>query len=94
MSTEVVASAKRGEILLGYLRDQGVSSERLDAIRVPAGIDLNVGTQLQARTADGGLLPITVVEVNEASVTVDANHPLAGQDLVFDVELVDIVRAA
>jgi peptidylprolyl isomerase len=61
---------------------------------VPAGIDLDVGTQLQARTSDGGLLPITVVEVDEESVKVDANHPLAGQDLVFDVELVDIVKAA
>ncbi len=76
----------------GPRRDDAVQTLGRD--KVPAGIDLNVGTQLQARTADGGLLPITVVEVNDASVTVDANHPLAGQDLVFDVELVDIVRAA
>jgi peptidylprolyl isomerase len=32
--------------------------------------------------------------VDERSVTVDANHPLAGQDLVFDVELVEVVKAA
>lgn len=68
--------------------------QTLDRAKVPSGIDVRPGTQLQARTADGGVLPITVVEVNEQSVKVDANHPLAGQDLVFDVELVEIVQAA
>ena len=37
---------------------------------------------------------LTVVGVDEAQVTVDANHPLAGKDLVFDVELVEVVQAA
>ncbi|QDZ10152.1 FKBP-type peptidyl-prolyl cis-trans isomerase [Devosia ginsengisoli] len=68
--------------------------QTLDRAKVPSGIDVRPGTQLQARTADGGVLPITVVEVDEQSVKVDANHPLAGQDLVFDVELVEIVQAA
>ncbi|MNU09231.1 FKBP-type 16 kDa peptidyl-prolyl cis-trans isomerase [compost metagenome] len=61
---------------------------------MPSGIDVRPGTQLQARTADGSMLPITVVEVDDSIVKVDANHPLAGQDLVFDVELVEIVQAA
>lgn len=68
--------------------------QTLDRAKVPSGIDVRVGTQLQARTADGGLMPITVVELDESSVKVDANHPLAGQDLVFDVELVEVVKAA
>lgn len=68
--------------------------QTLDRAKVPSGIDVRPGTQLQARTADGGMLPITVVEVGESIVKVDANHPLAGQDLVFDVELVEIVKAA
>ncbi|MBU1335481.1 MAG: peptidylprolyl isomerase [Devosia sp.] len=68
--------------------------QTLDRAKVPSGIDVRVGTQLQARTADGGMLPITVVELDDSSVKVDANHPLAGQDLVFDVELVEIVKAA
>lgn len=76
----------------GPRRDDAV--QQLDRDKVPAGIDLQVGTQLQARTADGGMLPITVVGVDEQSVTVDANHPLAGKDLVFDVELVEVVKAA
>jgi peptidylprolyl isomerase len=68
--------------------------QRLDRDKVPSGVEIKVGTQLQARTADGGMLPITIVGMDEQSVTVDANHPLAGQDLVFDVELVDVVKAA
>lgn len=68
--------------------------QRLDRAKVPSGVEIKVGTQLQARTADGGMLPITIVGMDEQSVTVDANHPLAGQDLVFDVELVDVVKAA
>jgi peptidylprolyl isomerase len=80
--------------------DAAYGPHRAEAIQtversnVPAEIDLQVGTQLQARTADGGVMPITVVEVDDAKVKVDANHPLAGKDLVFDVELVEIVQAA
>ncbi|MHA6299895.1 FKBP-type peptidyl-prolyl cis-trans isomerase [Devosia sp. CAU 1758] len=76
----------------GQRRDDAI--QQLDRAKVPEGIDLQVGTQLQARTADGGMLPITVVGVDEQSVTVDANHPLAGKDLVFEVELVEVVKAA
>lgn len=61
---------------------------------VPAGIDLNIGTQLQARTPEGRVVPLTVVGLDDSSVKLDANHPLAGKDLVFDVELVEIVQAA
>lgn len=60
----------------------------------PEGMDLEPGAQLQATTADGTPLRLTVVELGECEVTVDANHPLAGQDLVFEVELVEIVQAA
>lgn len=68
--------------------------QAVDRAHVPDGIDLQVGTRLQARSADGGMFPITVVEIEEDTVKVDANHPLAGQDLTFDVELVEIVKAA
>lgn len=68
--------------------------QTLDRAKIPEGLDVRPGSQLQARTADGGKLPITVVEADETSIKVDANHPLAGQDLVFDVELLEIVQAA
>jgi peptidylprolyl isomerase len=36
---------------------------------------------------------LTVVDLDDSSVTVDANHPLAGRDLVFDIELVEVIAA-
>lgn len=80
------------EAAYGPRREEAIQS--LNRAKLPAGIDVEVGSQLQARTSDGGVLPITVVALDAETVTVDANHPLAGQDLVFDVELVEIVQAA
>lgn len=53
---------------------------------------LEVGMQLQAQT-DDGLEVVTVTKITDTEVTVDANHPLAGKTLHFDVKVVD-VRAA
>ncbi|MGJ8544410.1 MAG: FKBP-type peptidyl-prolyl cis-trans isomerase [Sulfitobacter sp.] len=60
---------------------------------IPADIPLEIGTQLQMQTPDGQALPVMVVEVDEATVTLDANHPLAGKDLQFDFEVVSIKAA-
>lgn len=57
---------------------------------IPADIPLDIGTQLQVQTENGQVLPVTVVEVNDAHVTLDANHALAGQDLTFAIELVAV----
>jgi len=59
--------------------------------QVPDHIPLDPGTQLQVQTGDGRTLPVTVAEVTEEAVVLDANHPLAGKDLTFEVELVEIV---
>ncbi|WIY52997.1 peptidylprolyl isomerase [Devosia sp. YIM 151766] len=80
------------EAAYGPRREEAI--QQLDRAKMPSGIDPQIGTQLQARTADGGMLPIRIVGVDEHSVTVDANHPLAGQDLVFEVELVEVIKAA
>ena len=60
---------------------------------IPDEVDLTVGGQLQATAPDGKQHILTVVEVQEETVTLDGNHPLAGEDLVFDIELVEIVTA-
>ena len=57
---------------------------------IPEDIPLEVGTQLQVQTPQGQVLPVTVFQVTEDTVTLDANHPLAGRDLTFDIELVSI----
>lgn len=57
---------------------------------IPADIPLDPGTQLQMQTPDGQALPVTVVEATDTTVTLDANHPLAGEDLTFDIEVVSV----
>lgn len=58
---------------------------------IPDSIPLEVGTQLQMQTADGRPLPVVIAEVNDDHIVLDANHPLAGKDLTFAIELVEIV---
>jgi peptidylprolyl isomerase len=45
---------------------------------------------LQARGQDGQVINLTVTAVRDEDITVDGNHPLAGRDLNFDIELVEI----
>jgi peptidylprolyl isomerase len=52
------------------------------------------GMQLLAQTPQGGQVALVITALDEQEVTVDANHPLAGQDLVFEIEMVEIVKAA
>ena len=61
---------------------------------IPDDIPLDLGTRLQMQTQQGQVTPVTVVEVTDEQVTLDANHPLAGQDLTFAIELVHIAEAA
>ena len=58
--------------------------------QIPADIPLDPGTQLQVKTPQGQVVNVTVVEVNDEAVVLDANHPLAGKDLTFAIELVAI----
>lgn len=60
---------------------------------IPDHIPLEPGTQLQVETADGQTLPVIVADVTDDIVVLDANHPLAGETLNFEIELVKIAEA-
>tara|TARA_R110002020_G_scaffold215309_15_gene422468 strand:+ start:145 stop:573 length:429 start_codon:yes stop_codon:yes gene_type:complete len=57
---------------------------------LPPEIKPEVGMGLVAKNPDGSERQLRVAEVKNDSIIIDANHPLAGQNLIFDVELVDI----
>ena len=57
---------------------------------VPPDINPEVGLRLQMGSPSGELVNVEVIEVNEENITLDANPPLAGEDLTFDIELVEI----
>ena len=60
----------------------------------PDEINPEPGQQLQVQQPDGRMALVVISDVSESTVTLDANHPLAGQPLTFDIRLVDIVSAA
>jgi FKBP-type peptidyl-prolyl cis-trans isomerase 2 len=59
--------------------------------RFPADMQVEVGMPLMMSDQQGQQFQVTIVEIKEEAVMLDANHPLAGQDLIFDLELVEIV---
>lgn len=63
----------------------------VDRNQFPPDIDPKVGQQLQIRQENDESTVVTVTEASEASVTLDANHPLAGENLTFDIQLLEIV---
>ena len=59
--------------------------------RFPQDMEIEVGMPIGMSDGQGQQFQVTVVEIKEEVVMLDANHPLAGQDLIFDLELVEIV---
>jgi peptidylprolyl isomerase len=92
-----------GQVIKGF--DQGVMGMQVGDKRTkqdemmiefpknqfPPDMKPEQGMQLMMNNGSGQSFPVTVTEVREESVILDANHPLAGQDLIFDIELVEIV---
>jgi peptidylprolyl isomerase len=58
--------------------------------QLPEGMNPEIGMQLEATGEDGKSQVLVVAEVMETEVVLDANHPLAGKDLVFDIEMMEI----
>jgi peptidylprolyl isomerase len=57
---------------------------------LPDDLDADVGARLEMQRQDGHSLPVVVVAADDAAITVDANHPLAGQALTFELRLMAI----
>lgn len=62
----------------------------MDRDEVPDNVDPEVGQQLQLRLQSGQTVPVLITDISDGAVTIDANHPLAGKTLVFEIELVDV----
>ena len=60
----------------------------------PPELTPELGMSLNMTNGSGQVIPVTIVDIKEESVVLDANHPLAGQDLIFDIELVEISQQA
>lgn len=58
---------------------------------MPEGVELREGMVLQGQSQEGRVDNFTVVSFTEETVKLDANHPLAGKSLTFDIELIAIV---
>ena len=70
---------KQQEMIIEFPKDQ-----------FPPDMNPEAGMQLMMSNGSGQQFPVTIVEVKEEAVILDANHPLAGQELIFDLELVEI----
>ncbi len=64
--------------------------QEVEKAQLPPDIEPEVGLGLMSKATDGSEMPLTISEVREESIIVDANHPLAGKDLTFDIEVVSI----
>jgi peptidylprolyl isomerase len=64
---------------------------KIENERVPEEIEPVEGLALQLKTPDGGIVNAVVTAVESDHIVLDANHPLAGQDLTFDIELMEIL---
>ncbi len=89
---ETKTATIRPEEAYGQRRDDMMLT--IDRGQFPEDIEPEPGQHLQVQQPDGRAAIVTVSEVSESAVTLDANHPLAGQPLTFDIRLVDIVGAA
>jgi peptidylprolyl isomerase len=61
------------------------------ATNFPPGMTPQVGMQLAMTNQNGQQIPVTIIDIKPDVVVLDANHQLAGEDLIFDLELVEIM---
>lgn len=96
---EAVEGMYRGErktVTIGCEKAYGTSNpdlvEKIDRSLIDKDITLQVGAQLEVTNHDGSVFHVMIRELTADEITLDANHPLAGQELTFDIELLDVVK--
>ncbi len=57
---------------------------------IPADLKPEKGQRLVSNLEDGRQIPVTITDVTDETITLDANHPLAGQELTFDIKIISI----
>jgi len=72
-----------------YREDKVITFDRKD---LPEEIVPQIGMTLEFCASDGQMVPVQITDLTETTVTLDANHPLAEQNLIFEIELVEIVE--
>jgi|Deesub1362A_J573_1020465.scaffolds.fasta_scaffold18801_2 FKBP-type peptidyl-prolyl cis-trans isomerase 2 len=80
ISAEDAYGPRREELVITISKEQ-----------IPPDIDPVTGQELQVRTPNGMVTNVLVTDVTDDTVTLDANHPLAGKDLIFEIKLVEII---
>lgn len=94
---DAVAGMKQGETKTVKIpAEQAYGPHRAEMVltvnkdRLPENLELYVGQRLKVPQEDGGVFVVRITEISDADVTLDANHPLAGENLTFELELVKI----
>ncbi|MFN2257488.1 MAG: peptidylprolyl isomerase [Desulfuromonadaceae bacterium] len=77
----------------GYGKPNQDLIQTVKRTEMPEGLEFSVGNQIEVTKEDGSLFYVMVKEITESEVRLDANHPLAGRRLVFDIHMEDIVPA-
>ncbi len=80
---EIPADEAYGEVRKELIQD-------VPKANLPPEIKPELGMELVSKTQDGQQIPLVVTKITDETITVDANHPLAGKNLTFEVELVSI----
>jgi len=73
----------------GQRRDEQIAE--ISREKLPSDMTPEVGQQLVMKQSDGREIVVVITKVSDETVTIDANHPLAGKDLTFEIELVKIL---
>lgn len=72
----------------GQYRDDLVLE--IEKNQIPSHIQPELGMMLQMQSDQGTVTNVTITQISDNTVTLDANHPLAGKDLIFEIQLVEI----